>query len=200
MEKVDFKKTQKQFYQPKKNQPELVDVPPMQFLMVDGQGEPGNTAYQQAIEALFSLSYGLKFQAKQNRMDYGVLPLEGLWWADDMTSYTENRRDEWLWTLMIRQPDFIEGSLVAQMKTTVAEKKDLPALSKVRFEEFREGPCGQIMHIGPFSEEGPTIAMLHKYIEQQGHQLSGKHHEIYLSDIRRADPAKWKTVIRQPYS
>lgn len=127
------------------------------------------------------------------------MPLEALWWTEDMREFSTERKDDWLWTVMIMQPEFITDDMVREAMSAVKLKKDPPALPKMRFNSFEEGLCGQIMHIGPFSEEGPTIQKLHDHIEANGFQLRGKHHEIYLSDIRRAAPEKWKTIIRQPY-
>ncbi len=201
MKKIDFKKGLKHLYQPPAKAPVEVDVPTMNYLMVDGEGDP-NTApsYKAAVEALFALSYALKSMARKSAPghDYGVLPLEGLWWADDMTSFTTGDKSRWKWTTMIRQPDFITREMVKQSAAEANRKKALPALSAIRFESLTEGRSAQIMHIGPFSEERPTVEKLHQFIASRGFKAAGKHHEIYLSDIRKADPTKWKTVIRQP--
>jgi hypothetical protein len=125
------------------------------------------------------------------------MPLEGLWWADDMTDFATNK-SKWKWTAMIMQPSFVARKTIDSVIAEVKEKKDLPSLSRLQVSVVKEGKCAQIMHIGPFSAEGPTIEKVHQFIEAKGRRLTGKHHEIYLSDIRRADPAKWKTVIRQP--
>ena len=173
----------------------------MNFLMIDGKGDP-NTApeYQQAVEALYILSYSIKFMIKKGELgiDYGVLPLEGLWWMDDMTQFSVENKDDWLWTMMIMQPDLVTPQLITEAVEQVKKKKDPAALSKIRFEAYEEGKTAQIMHIGPFSEEGPTIEKVHQYIEEKGCERRGKHHEIYLSDIRKAAPEKWRTIIRQP--
>ena len=200
MNKVDLKKELKEWYKPSAKKVVWVDLPALNYLMVDGEGAPGSETYSQAVEALFSLSYPIKFDVrKELDIDYGVMPLEGLWWADDLEAYTEDdRRDEWKWTMMIMQPEWVDAERVAKMREVVRKKKDLPALDLVRFDSYTEGKAAQTLHIGPFSEEGPTIQRIHNFIEEEGFQLTGKHHEIYLSDIRRADPAKWKTVIRQP--
>jgi len=201
MEKLDLKKQLARLYRPPSREVVEVDVPEMSFLMVDGQGDPNTSqSYAQAIEALYSVAYALKFAVKKGPMaiDYGVMPLEGLWWADDMSAFAEGSREEWRWTMMIMQPEFITQELVDEVKEQVAAKKDLPALPLLRLESFTEGLSAQIMHVGPFSAEAPNIRKVHDFIERTGHHLSGKHHEIYLSDIRRADPARWKTVIRQP--
>ncbi len=201
MDKRDLKRELKDLYLPSTRQVSVVDVPRMGFLMIDGQGDPNTSqAYADAVEALFSVSYMLKFAAKKGALgiDYGVMPLEGLWWADDMTDYAIGVRSRWLWTMMIMQPAFITAAMVDDALETARAKKGLVALPLMRFEEFEEGAAAQILHVGPFSEEGPTIERVHAFIEESGHTRAGKHHEIYLTDIRRADPAKWKTVIRQP--
>jgi hypothetical protein len=201
MDKIDLKKELKHLYGPTAKKVVAIDVPAMNFLMVDGMGDPGTaTAFSAAIEALYPLAYTLKFMVKRGGIgiDYGVLPLEGLWWADDMTAFTAGKRDDWKWTLMIMQPEWITGDLVDLALAEVAKKKDPPALPLVRFESFKEGPSAQILHIGPFSEEGPTIEKVHGYIQDSGHKRRDKHHEIYLSDMRRTAPERLKTILRQP--
>ncbi len=202
MKKINLKKELAEFYNPSKTKVSLVDVPSMNFLMIDGKGDPNTSpAYVEAIEALYAVSYTLKFTIKKGEMaiDYGVMPLEGLWWVEDMRHFDPEKKEDWLWTAMIMQPDFIKEEMVQDAMETVKRKKNPEALTKIRFESFHEGPSAQIMHIGPFSEEGPTIEKVHDHIHSQGFDLTGKHHEIYLSDIRRATPEKWKTIIRQPY-
>ena len=200
MQKVNLKKEMKHLYQPSAKKVVEVDVPALNFLMVDGQGDPGaSQTYADAVEGLFALSYAVKFMVKKGPLaiDYGVMPLEGLWWADDMTAFTSGDRSAWKWTMMIMQPDFVTSEMIETATATVQKKKNPAALPLVRFEPFSEGRCAQILHIGPFSTEGPTIERVHAHIDAVG-QRRGKHHEIYLSDIRRAAPEKWKTVIRQP--
>ena len=200
MEKMDFKKELKHLYQAPAANPVLVEVPALNYLMVDGEGDPNTApAYAEAIETLFAVSYSIKFMIKKgpSAVDYGVMPLEGLWWADDMAAFASKDKSSWKWTAMIMQPALVSTALVESAVAEVKRKKDPAALSRLRFEAFAEGQCAQILHIGPFSEEGPTIEKLHRFIDARG-QRSGKHHEIYLSDIRRAEPSKWKTIIRQP--
>jgi hypothetical protein len=201
VERRDLKRELSHLYRPSARDVTVVVVPPMDFLMVDGVGDPTTSAaYAEAVEALFALAYALKFVVKRSALaiDYAVMPLEGLWWAEDMSSFTSGDRSAWQWTMMISQPDFITGDMVDETLLAVSGKKALPALSTIRFETFEEGEAAQIMHLGPFSEEGPTIDRVHDLISASGRCRSGKHHEIYLSDIRRAHPSKWKTVIRQP--
>ncbi|NOX32372.1 MAG: hypothetical protein GXP56_01355 [Deltaproteobacteria bacterium] len=200
MEKIDYKKELKYLYKPSAKKVETVVVPKMNFLMLDGKGDPNTSqSFQDAIDTLYPLSYVLKFMIKRGEIgiDYGVLPLEGLWWADDMSSFSVENKDGWKWTLMIMQPDLVTNEMVQEAIEQVRVKKNPVSLPLVRFESFEEGKVAQIMHIGPFSEEGPTVEKVHSFIEESGNQRRGKHHEIYLSDIRRAAPEKWKTIIRQ---
>ena len=203
MVKIDCKKELKNLYSSSAEKVEVVEVPQMNFLMIDGEGDPNTSqSFQDAIDVLYPLSYTLKFIIKRGEIgiDYGVLPLEGLWWADDMSSFSVDNKENWKWTLMIMQPELVKKEIVATAIEEVRKKKKPVALPLVRFESFVEGKVGQIMHIGPFSEEGPTVEKLHSFIKVSGSQRIGKHHEIYLSDIRRAAPEKWKTIIRQPMS
>ena len=203
MEKVDYKKELKQLYLPSSKEVSVVQVPKQQFIMIDGQGDPNTSKeFREAVEALFSTAYALKFMVKKGEtgIDYGVMPLEGLWWSDDMTTFSVGNKSDWKWTLMIMQPEFVTRDLFAIALQQVKNKKNLNALSKLRLEAFIEGKAAQILYVGPFSEEGPTIEDIHSYIKENGYRVSGKHHEIYLSDIRKTAPEKLKTIIRQPVS
>lgn len=191
MSKIDFKKELSDLYKASAKTIAEVDVTAMRYLMLDGQGDPGTTpAYAEAVEALFSVSYTAKFMVKRGatKVDYAVMPLEGLWWADDPSVFITNDRSQWQWTMMIMQPEVVSDETLAEAMQQVAEKKDLPGLKRLRLEVFTEGACAQLLHVGPFTEEGPTIERLHEHIQSNG-ALTGKHHEIYLSDIRRAKPA-----------
>ena len=177
-----------------------VDVPALNYLMIDGEGDPNSSPeYAQAVEALFSVSYTAKFMIKKGlqAIDYAVMPLEGLWWADDMSAFVANDRASWKWTMMIMQPALVTSGILSEAINEVRKKKALPAISSLRVLAFTEGACAQVLHVGPFTEEGPTIERLHAFIDSRTGR-TGKHHEIYLTDIRRADPRKWKTIIRQP--
>ena len=201
MKKIDYKKELKHLYKPPVKNVVIVNVPQMNFLMIDGKGDPNSSqTFQDAVESLYALSYGIKFMVKKGELaiDYGVLPLEGLWWTEDMSKFSVECKSDWKWTLMIMQPEFITGEMVAEATEQVRNKKNPVALSSLRFESLTEGKAAQIMHIGPFSEEGPTIQKVHEFIKDKGGQLRAKHHEIYLSDIRKAAPENWKTIIRQP--
>ena len=203
VEKIDFLKKLKHLYGPSAKKVEIVDVPEMNFLMIDGEGDPNTSqTFKDAVEVLFSLSYTLKFMLKKGDtgIDYGVLPLQALWWSDDPSAFTTGNKDAWKWTVMVMQPDFVTPALVDSATKEVQRKKKLPSLSLARFERFKEGKAAQILHIGPFTEEGPTIEKLHSFIKSTGSERIGKHHEIYLSDLRRTSPEKWKTVVRQPMS
>ncbi len=198
--KLDLKKAEKELYQPSTKSYVTVDVPPMNYLMIDGTGNPGTSQdFNDAVEALYSVAYKLKFMTKTEQ-DFTVMPLQGLWWADDMDMFLADtlNKDAWLWTMMIRQPDHITEGQVHEAIDAVANAKSPIALPKLRFEPYHEGLSAQIMYVGPYSAEGPTIAGLHDYIRTEGYQLYGKHHEIYISDMRRIAQEKLKTVIRQP--
>ena len=200
MAKIDLKKDLKNLYQASAKSVVQVVVPAFKFLMVDGEGDPNSSEhYRHAVEALFSLSYATKFIIKKGaqQRDYAVMPLEGLWWADDLSAFVANDRAKWKWTMMIMQPSFVPNEAIDEAVGEVRRKRNLPGLDHVRLEEFAEGLCAQVLHVGPFSEEGATIERLHEFIDHRSSR-TGKHHEIYLSDIRRADPKRWKTIIRQP--
>lgn len=202
MAKVDFTKELKHLYRPPATEFAVVDVPPMAFLMLDGHGDP-NTAqeYRQAVEALYALAYRAKFISKDElAKDYVVPPLEGLWWAEDMDSFTAARdKSAWDWTMMIMLPEWISAELYQRAVHEVRQKKDLPGLHKIRMEHYHEGLSAQILHVGSYDAEGPVLARLHQeWLPQQGYVENGKHHEIYLSDARRVEASKLKTVLRQP--
>ncbi len=200
MQKIDLKKELKHLYSPSAKDVMIVDIPEMNFLMVDGEGDPNTAqAFREAIEALYGVSFTLKFMIKKEQaIDYTVMPLEGLWWTDDMTQFSTENKDIWKWTAMIMQPEYVRANLLERAMEAVGKKKNPPALSEIRFESFHEGLSAQIMHIGPYAAEGPTIERLHRAVREKGHVLTGRHHEIYLSDPRKAAPEKMKTVIRQP--
>ena len=180
--------------------PELVDVPELSFLMIDGRGDPNaSVRFQEAVQALHSVSYTLKFALKRaGAADYRIGPLEGLWWAADMRSFVTDDKSAYEWTLMIRQPDEVTPPLVERAAAEVAERKRLPAARDLRLERFAEGRAAQVLHLGPYAAEGPTIERLHAFIRENGLRMREKHHEIYLGDPRRATPERLKTILRQP--
>lgn len=201
MTKVDFKKTLKPLYNPSAKDFTIIEVPTLLYLMIDGHGTPGNQAYQDALEALYGVAYNLKFTSKVTlERDYVVPPLQGLWWAEDMDHFTVKRdKSQWDWTMMILTPDWIDELMFDTAVSEVRIKKDPPALPKLRLETYAEGLCAQIMHIGSYDDEGPTLARLHQeWLPQNGYTETGKHHEIYLGDPRKVVPEKLKTILRQP--
>ncbi|WP_416840462.1 GyrI-like domain-containing protein [Haloferax sp. DFSO52] len=200
MESVDYKRELKHLYRQSDKDVSLVEVPPLSYLMLDGAGNPNTSpTFSAAVETLYPLSYAIRAIVKDEQdLKYVVMPLEGLWWTDEMDDFDVANKDDWQWTLLIMQPDVVTDEIVERARETVSEKKDLPSLSAVRFETLDEGLSAQTLHVGPFSEEGPTVERVHEFIEQSGYDRRGKHHEIYLSDMRRADPENLKTIIRQP--
>jgi hypothetical protein len=203
MAAIDLIKQHGLLYSPPKNAITVVDVPALTFFMIDGTGDPNTAqAYQEAVEALYAASYTLKFMLKRGpeAIDYRVMPLEGLWWTDagDMPDFT--RKDTWHWTAMIMQPEFVTPEQAAAAVAQARAKRPLPGLERLRFAPFAEGQAAQVLYIGPYADERPTIERLHTFIRERGGALVGKHHEIYLSDPRRAAPEKLKTVIRQPFA
>jgi hypothetical protein len=205
MEKVDFKKTLKNLYQPSSKEVSIIEVPEMNYIMIDGHGDPNNSKiFEDAVEALYGISYTIKMMPKkgitpEGYFDYVVAPLEGLW------SITEGefdfvKRDNWIWTLMIMQPDFVDSKLFEHAKEEALKKKSNEAIANVRFESYKEGLSAQIMHHGPYAEEPATVDKIHTAIAENGYSISGEHHEIYLSDPRKAQQEKLKTVIRYPIS
>lgn len=187
---------------PKATEPEIVDVPPALFVMVDGEGDPNrSTEFQESIGALYSIAYGLKFLLKKTGVEYRVSPLEGLWWAPDMKVFNLERKAAYRWTLMIALPDQVSAREFEEVRHDARKRHPSAALEQARLERFHEGVAAQIMHIGPYATEGTTIARLHAFIADHGYTFNGlvqKHHEIYLGDPRRAAPEKLKTIIRQP--
>jgi len=198
MKKIDLKAQLKYLYRPSASKPQTVDVPRFNFIMVDGKGDPNGTEFSDAISALYSLSFTLKFMVKKEKaIDYPVMSLEGLW-GDESDAFDAADREGWRWTAMMMQPEPVTPALYRRAVEAV-RKKGLKVLEKARLESFREGLSAQIMHIGPYSAEAPTIKKLHEYIEESGGKTRGRHHEIYLGDPRRAAPSKLKTIIRQPF-
>lgn len=206
----DFKKEYKDLYLPK-SKPSIVDVPTMRFIMVNGKGDPNTSAsYKAAVEVLYGLSYSIKMSKKgstqpQGYFDYVVPPLEGLWWFEDEKPFNGSvigRKDEFNWIVMIRQPEFVTPEVFETAKMALSKKKPEIDTSIARLEDFTEGLCAQIMHIGPYDDEPSTVAVLEEFIKSQGYrtEMSGlrQHHEIYLSDPRKTAPEKLKTVIRHP--
>ncbi|MEV1131150.1 GyrI-like domain-containing protein [Agromyces sp. NPDC049794] len=202
-EKYDVKRDRRELYGASARDFAIVDVPPMTYLAIDGQGDPNTAAeYAEAVEALFSVAYTLKFRSKRELgRDFVVAPLEGLWRADDPETFVTRQKDAWSWTMLIAQPDWIDEALVVDAVAAVRAKGDRPspALDLLHVRELREGRSAQILHIGSYDEETPTLARLHhEWMPQQGLTFNGDHHEVYLSDARRTAPEKLRTILRQP--
>jgi hypothetical protein len=202
MAKIDYKKEYKNLYNPSTKNVSEVIVPKFNYLMIDGKGDPNTSQeYIDAIQTLCPVAYTIKFGLKKaSDIDFGVMPLEGLWWADDMNDFVAGKKDNWLWTAMIMQPEMVTKEIFDQAVKDVKAKKNPASIDKIRFDSLDEGRSAQIMHIGPYSEEGSNIMKIHAYIKELGGKLSQKHHEIYLSDPRKAAPEKLKTVVRQPFT
>jgi hypothetical protein len=201
VEKLDVKKELAHLYGPKSNDWELIDVPAMNFLMVDGRGDP-NTAkdYGDAVEALYGIAYTIKFLSRKRLgRDYVVAPLEGLWTASDPAVFENAQKSKYQWTMMIMQPDWITETTVSEAVAATAAKKELPALSKVRFERYDEGRSLQLLHLGSYDDEAPKLKYLHaEFMPLHKLTFNGPHHEIYLSDPRKTESSKLKTILRQP--
>ncbi|MBN1537005.1 MAG: GyrI-like domain-containing protein [Anaerolineales bacterium] len=199
MNKFDCKKDLKHLYQPSSKEFSLINVPSMNYLLVDGHGDPNTSLqYQKSVEALYSIAYKIKFILKPQGIDFTVSPLEGLWWVDDMTKFSVKNKGEWDWTMMIMQPKWVEVDVFEKAREIVAKQKVIPELSKMRFESFEEGLAVQILYWGAYADESPTIARMHEFIHSSGLFTNGKHHEIYLGDPRKTAPEKLKTILRQP--
>ncbi|MER7458813.1 GyrI-like domain-containing protein [Micromonospora sp. NPDC126480] len=199
--KVDFKQTL-DGYQARRGRFRIVDVPDLQYLMIDGQGDPNTApAFAEAIEALYPVAYRLKFASKRELgRDYVVPPLEGLWWAEDLASFTTARdKSRWDWTLMLMVPDWLDQARFATAVEQARAKNPPARLDDVRLETLSEGRCVQTLHVGSFDDEADVLAQLHhEVIPGHGFRLSGTHHEIYLSDFRRVAAEKQRTILRQP--
>lgn len=205
MEKLDLKKTFKNLYAPSPKSVELVEVPEFNFVMIDGRVAAGespqaSTEFQEAMQALYGAAYTLKFMSKLSKVDpidYAVMALEGLWWVPS-GQFDFLKKEDWLFTLMIMHPDHITAEMFQQALQQLRKKKPGPALDKLRFERFSEGLCIQVMHLGPYSQEPATLERMDAFARENNLRYRGKHHEIYLGDPRKADPATLKTVLRHP--
>ena len=199
MAKFDFRTDRKDLYSPSARDFSVVDVPEFDFLMVDGRGNPNTSVeYAQALEALYSLSYTVKFASKQQLgKDYVVGPLEGLWEADDPSAFTARAKDEWRWTMMIRQPEWLTGDVWETARAAVAAK-GLPGFDRVRHETYADGRSVQIMHVGSYDDEGPVMARMHRWIADNAQKEGKAHHEVYIGDPRKSAPERLRTVLRQP--
>ncbi|MEV2275271.1 GyrI-like domain-containing protein [Nocardiopsis sp. NPDC049922] len=201
MTRYDVKRELKQCYAPKNTDWALVEVPAQRFLAIDGHGVPHADAdYGRAVEALYAVAYTIKFTSKRELdRDFVVGPLEGLWWAEDPEVFVTRDKDAWQWRMLISQPDWITGDLVEEAREAALAKKGLPAIADVRHETLHEGTSAQVLHVGSYDDEGPVLARLHhEYLAAHDLRMAGHHHEVYLNDPRRTEPAKLRTVLRQP--
>ncbi len=201
MKKIDFKKELKEYYNPSPKKAVVVTVPEMNFITLSGKGDPNTSIdFQNGIEALFSVSYNIKFAVKKGKLqvDYGVMPLEGLWWAMDMSKFSLEDKSDWIWKIMIMQPELITQEMFDEAVLAVKKKKALPSIDLLNMERIREGLTVQMMHIGPFSTEIETMKVMEELMEKECLIKEGKHHEIYLNDFRKVNPLKMKTILRQP--
>lgn len=199
--KIDLKK-ELGLYAPRRGRFELVTVPPIRYLMIDGHGDPNTSEqYRDALQTIFPLAFALKFLSKRELdRDYTVMPLEALWWAEDMASFTTARdKSQWDWTALNLIPDWITDDHVEQARAAVRSRGGAPALDALRVETLDEGLCVQTLHVGSYDDEAPVLAELHDvFIPESGLTMTGRHHEIYLSDARRTAPEKLRTILRQP--
>jgi hypothetical protein len=199
MAKMDYKKEYKALYTAP-NEPALVDVPSLSYLMIDGQGDP-NTAplYSESVGTLYKLAYAIRFLMRDDyNLDFGVMPLEGLWWVEDLGQFTYADKSNWFWTMLILQPEAVTAEVVEAAREKVAKKHNPPLLGQVRLGKLEEGRSAQVMHHGPYADEKPSVDRLHAFIEAQGLTPHLKHHEIYLKDPNRSAPEKLLTILRQP--
>lgn len=204
MTKLDFKKTDKSLYSAKSGRWDRVGLPSMNFLSIDGQGDPNGPAYAAALSALYPFAYAVKFAAKADARDFVVPPLEALWWADDPTAFTAGNRADWQWRAMLRMPEFVDQQIVSSCAEAVTQKllkkgADPELVPQIRFGQFAEGDCLQTLHLGAYIDEAPMLADLHdRLMPQEKLTFNGPHHEIYLSNPRRVAPEKLRTILRQP--
>ncbi|OIP75804.1 MAG: hypothetical protein AUK06_01180 [Parcubacteria group bacterium CG2_30_36_18] len=202
MMKLDLKKELKELYKVSGKEVAIVKVPQQKIISIIGKGNPNTSIdFKNAVEALFPVAYKIKFTYKKSGKDYAVMPLEGLWWAENMNDFSISNKDNWQWKIFIVQPDFVSKETFDSIIDDINKEKNLLALGKVKFETLSEGISAQILHLGSFANEGPTINKLHDFIKEKGYSFDGlvqKHHEIYLSDIRKTPPQKLKTILRQP--
>jgi hypothetical protein len=199
MNKIDYKKEMKVLYTGKKGTFNIIEVPNIKYLHIHGSGNPNtDPSYASSVEALYSIAYTIKFICKKKDLDFVVMPLEGLWYAEEHKVFENREKEKWNWTMMIMMPPFVTEEIFMEAVETVKKKKDNEKISEVFFEEYEEGLTVQTLHIGSYDEEGPVIAEMHRYISDEGYDLRGKHHEIYLSDPRKNSADKLKTILRQP--
>ena len=200
MKKIDYKKELKAFYSAKKT-PSIIEVPAFNYILADGRGDPnGSKAFQAAVAALFTVSYTIKFMIKKGKLqtDYGVMPLEGQWWAKAPKDFMSGNKAAWNWRIGIMQPELVTGAIYNEGLARAKAKKKTMDFSMLSYKEIKDGKAVQVLHTGPFSEEGPVVTALHDFIKENGCKPAGKHREIYLNNFTKVSPEKMKTIIRQP--
>jgi hypothetical protein len=201
--KLDLKNELKEFYKTSSKDIKIVKVPKQKIISIEGKGDPSTSVdFKHAMEAIFPIAYTIKFTKKKAGNDFAVMPLEGLWWMPNMDDFSIKNKNRWLWKIFIVQPNFVSETDFNSAVESVKEKKNPVSLLKVKFQVIDEGNSAQILYIGPFIDEGPTIKRLHNFIKESGHSFDGlkqKHHEIYLSDMRKTTPEKLKTILRQSF-
>jgi hypothetical protein len=197
IKKIDIRKELKQIYSPSAKEPELVKVPTFNFLMIDGEGAPESQQFQEAVQAIYSTAYTIKFVFKfDKKIDFPVMALEGLWWLKQGAPFQIGKRDDWCWTVMILQPKIVTKTMLTKVIRKIKEKKELPGIDKIRLEPFNEGLSVQMLHIGPYADEPVTMQKIEEFSVERGLTASGKHHEIYMSDPRRVKQENMKTILR----
>lgn len=201
MTKIDYKKELKDLYTGKKGIINIIEVPKMKYLQVHGEGDPNiDPSYKEAIEALYSIAFTIKFMCKKEDKDFVVMPLEGLWYSENCSVFVNKEKEKWQWTMIVMMPDFVTDIMFKEAVELAKKKKDNSKIDEVFLEEYKEGLAVQTLHVGSYDEEAPVISEMHKFVTDQGYKLEGKHHEIYLSDPRKVAVEKLKTILRQPIS
>ncbi len=195
--KLDLTKEYKTYYIAKPT-PEIVEIEEGKFLTIEGKGAPGGDEFQAKVSALYSLAYGIKMLMKKEGKDFTVAKLEGLWWVDSGKPWHEVPREEWRWKLLIRQPDFVTEEIVEKAREEIMKKKKLEMVNEVKFEKMKEDKCIQTLHIGPYSTEPESLEKMYELMKEKGLVYNGFHHEICLSEPRKAPDEKLKTILRQP--
>ena len=196
--KIDFKKELRGLYSAPRT-PVIIEVPELDYLMIDGRGDPDKApAFKNAMNALYGTSFAIKFALKREGFDYSVMPLEGVWWTEAASDFLSVPKDQWSWTLMIMQPAQVTEAIVADSLAKASTKSPAETLDKLRLDALPEGVSAQVLHVGPYDAERPTIEALHTFIREGSRVPRGLHHEIYLGDPNKARPENLRTIIRQP--
>lgn len=194
--KLDLKKAQRDIFNVKEHEYKKATCPRSYYIALDGKGDPNNNEeYQNIVGTLYKMAYSIKMDYKKKDLDFVVMPLTGLWWSENIEDFTEEPKDKWMWTMMIQVPDFITKETVEEVKDKL--KGESNYIDKIKFIEIKETEAFETLYIGAYKDEGDTIKRLHETIREAGYRISGKHEEIYLSDPRRVEESKLKTIIKQ---